>query len=230
MKSNKYIIQRKYKYSNNSKLFIKKFENSIIKELTGGGTISACNLYESNTKKELNLTLIVECNKRPLFVEELGDAEVRRLIDIKFRSSFVNDETLIDENNYIFKANSDYKTEYFQNKHKYALLKILMNAYKRYKNEDSTLKMPESIKKRTEQYLEMSCNLLQWFKDNYELSENDTISFKNMYDLFKQSDFYVNADRNEKRKFTKNKFYEYFQKIYLHVNIIKKDIIIHIIF
>lgn len=190
----------------------KKFENSVIKELSGGGTISARGLYESNAKKELNLTLIVECNKRPLFVEEPGDAEVRRLIDIKFRSSFVNDETLIDENNYIFKANSNYKTEYFQNKHKYALLKILMNAYKRYKNEDSTLKMPESIKKRTDQYLEMSCNLLQWFKDNYELSENETISFKEMYDLFKQSDFYINANKIEKRNYTKKKFYEYFQK------------------
>lgn len=190
----------------------KKFENSVIKELTGGGTISARGLYESNAKKELNLTLIVECNKRPLFAEEPGDAEVRRLIDINFRSSFVNNEDLIDEENYIFKANSDYKTEYFQNKHKYALMQILMNAYTRYRNNGSTLQMPDSIKKRTEQYLEMSCNLLQWFKDNYELSETDTIAFKDMFDLFKQSDFYINANKIEKRNFTKNKFYEYFQR------------------
>jgi hypothetical protein len=35
----------------------KKFENSIIKELTGGGTFSARGHHESNTKKELNLTM-----------------------------------------------------------------------------------------------------------------------------------------------------------------------------
>ena len=69
----------------------KKFENSIIKELTGGGEFSARGLYESDAKKELNLTMIVECNKKPLFTEEPTNAEVRRIIEICFRSTFVSD-------------------------------------------------------------------------------------------------------------------------------------------
>jgi hypothetical protein len=44
-----------------------KFENSVIKELTGGGTFSARSHHEKSTIKELNLTMIVECNKRPLY-------------------------------------------------------------------------------------------------------------------------------------------------------------------
>ena len=40
---------------------------------------------------------IVECNKKPLFAEEPTHADILRLIDIYFRSSFVEDEEIIDE-------------------------------------------------------------------------------------------------------------------------------------
>ena len=90
-----------------------KFENSIVKELTGGGTFSARSHHEKETEKELNLTMIVECNKKPLFSEEPKDAELRRLIDLYFRSTFTTDHSMIDPSKHIYMANSIYKTKDF---------------------------------------------------------------------------------------------------------------------
>lgn len=40
-----------------------KFENSVVKELTGGGTFSSRGHHETKTQKNLYCTIIVECNK-----------------------------------------------------------------------------------------------------------------------------------------------------------------------
>jgi phage/plasmid-associated DNA primase len=189
-----------------------KFENSTVKELTGGGSFSARGLYENSANKELNLTMIIECNKRPLFKEEPGDAEVRRIIDILFRSSFVSDETQVNPSNNIFKANPLYKTREFQEKHKYALLKILMQEhYKYYKLNKSTFKLPQSIIDRSRQYLEMSCNIVEWFKDNYEETSELTeyTPIKDIYELFKTSEFYCNLSKADRAKYTKKYINDY---------------------
>jgi len=190
-----------------------KFENSVIKELTGGGTFSARSHHEKTTTKELNLTMIVECNKRPLFAEEPQDAETRRIIDLFFRSTFTTDKTLVDGENNIFLAKPEYKSVEFQEKYKFALIKILMDQYKIFKKNNYVLNPPKSIKERTQLYLEMSCNIVQWFKDNYTLTnnKNDFIQVKDIYADFVLSDYYVNLSRSERRKYNKTYFLEYFQ-------------------
>ena len=190
-----------------------KFENSVIKELTGGGIFSARSHHEKTTIKELNLTMIVECNKRPLFAEEPQDAETRRIIDIFFRSTFTTDKTNVDNSNNIFLANPYFKTVEFQDNHKYALMKILFDQYKIYKKNNYIFNVPQSIKERTQLYLELSCNIVQWFKDNYQLTndKNDTIKIKDLFEDFTNSEYYTNLSRNEKRKYNKSYFIEYIQ-------------------
>lgn len=189
----------------------KKFENSVIKELTGGGTFSARGHHETNTVKELNLTMILEANKRPLFAEEPTEADARRIIDIYFGSKYTTDLELIDEEKHIYLANEYYKTDEFRKKYKYALLKILMNSYAEYKNNNNIFLIPQSIKERTTQYLEMSCNILQWFKDNYTYTgEKDAIcKMKDLYGTFSSSSYYSNLTKNEKRKYNKTYFSNY---------------------
>jgi phage/plasmid-associated DNA primase len=58
----------------------KKFENSAIKEMTGGGTFSARGLYDSNITKELNNTMICECNEKPVFNDDIKNADARRIL------------------------------------------------------------------------------------------------------------------------------------------------------
>jgi len=189
----------------------KKFENSIIKELTGGGSFSARGHHETNTVKELNLTMILEANKRPLFSEEPTEADSRRIIDIYFGTKYTTETELVNEENNIYIANEYYKTDVFKDKYKYALLKILMNEYKEYKKNNSKFCVPTSIKNRTTQYLEMSCNILQWFKDNYNCTNNklDICKMKDLYIDFSTSNYFINLTKNEKRKYNKSYFCDY---------------------
>jgi phage/plasmid-associated DNA primase len=190
-----------------------KFENSVIKELTGGGIFSARSHHEKSCDKELNLTMVVECNKRPLFSEEPKESETRRIIDIYFRSTFVSDNSFLDPNKFIYKSNSEYKTKEFQNKHRFAFFKILTNIHSIYKNNKYTLYIADTIKSRTNSYLELSCNILQWFKDNYRLTDDksDFIKIKDVYDKFSNSDYMYNLSKTDKNKYNKKYFNEYFE-------------------
>jgi hypothetical protein len=59
----------------------------------------------------------------------------------------------------------------------------------------------------------MSCNIVQWFKDNYMLTneKENYIQVKDIYSKFTESDYYLNLSRNEKRKYNKSYFLDYFQ-------------------
>ena len=188
-----------------------KFSNSVIKEITGGGKFSARGHHENDTQKELNLTMIIECNKKPLFQEEPTNAEVRRIIDIYFRSTFTLDKTLVDHLNNIYLANPYYKENSFQQQHKYALLKILMNEYAKYKQNEFRLIIPKNIEDRTQNYLELSCNLVSWFKDNYEFTGNktDICKVKDIYDVLTESSYFFNLSKFEKQKYNKSYLIEY---------------------
>jgi len=212
-----------------------KFQNSIVKELTGGGTFSARTHQEKETEKELNNTTIVECNKKPTFDEEPTDADLRRVIDILFASKFTENKEEINADEKVFLANIKYKLSEFQDKHKFALLKILFDAHKEYKKNSYMFNIPKVVQQRTRNYLELSCNILQWFKDNYELlserkeqekNEENTddetlhdlysedkhyIKLKDLFEEFKMSDYYYNLTKAERRKYNKSYFVNYFQ-------------------
>ena len=161
----------------------------------------------------MNCTIVVECNERPRFSEEPRDGDKRRLIDILYKSKFTNDEDLVDENNSVFKANGYYKTKEFQEKHKYALLQILFEIYKEVYKNQRDITIASSIKERTMSYLELSCQLLPWFKENYELTNNkkDFIKIGDIFELFKSSETYSNMSKYERKKYNKNYFKDYFE-------------------
>ena len=215
-----------------------KFQNAIVKELTGGsqkllvfatprsegGNFSAGSHYEKDTEKELHMTMIVECNKRPLFAEEPQDAELRRLIDVHFKSKFVTNKSEVDETKHVYLANAMYKTKEFQEKHKFALLKILFDAHKEYKNNNYAFEIPKNIEDHSKQYLELSCNIVEWFKESYKITEDskDILKLKDLFDSFKASDYYDNLTKLEKRKYNKKYFVDHvsdniFFKKYYHV-------------
>jgi len=188
----------------------KKFENSVIKEITGGGYISARGHYESHTQKELNNTTICECNQKPLFKDTITNGDIRRIIDIYFMSSFTKDITLIDEDNHIYLANSDYKTKEFREQHKYALFKILTNYHKKLTREcHNNFVIPQSVAKRTQEYLEQSCDVVGWFKEFYTEEADSYIKIGDIYNEFRKSEFYINLNKTNKEKYTKHKFFDY---------------------
>jgi phage/plasmid-associated DNA primase len=185
-----------------------KIENSIMKEFTGGGDFSARGLYDSDTKKKLSCTIILECNKRPLFAEEPSEADLRRLIDIYFPRRFTDKKENVDEENNVFLANIAYKNEDFQEEHKTALFRILLDAYKCYKDREYRFKIPQSIENRTKLYLQMSSAIYTWISDEHEKTDdkNDILTIKEMYHNFKTSEYYYNLSKADKRKYNERFF------------------------
>ena len=207
----------------------KKIKNSVYKELTGGGSFSARGHHETKTEKQLHNTIVMECNSRPLFAEEPEDADVGRIIDIYFGSYFTDDtkemNRRIKDGLSAFKVNKEYKTDDFQNNHKRALIKILIEKYKNYAKNGHKLKIPDHVKQRTDQYLESSCDILTWFKDNYEFSNNkkDIVKLKDVYEKYKYSDYYYNLPKTKKREQNYRFFIEYFSKnIFFRSNFFEK--------
>jgi hypothetical protein len=188
----------------------KKFENSVVKELTGGGKLPARGHNESKTEKDLHCTILVECNKKPLFAEEPQTADIERLIDLYFGSTFVSTPEQVDEKNRIYLGNLLYKTDEFQHQHKYALLSILFNAYKIYKDRGFILNIPKCVKERTDAYLKLSSTIITWINETYERtdSKSDYVKLKDMYNTLKTSSYFENLSRTEKRTYT----YSYFVK------------------
>jgi hypothetical protein len=66
----------------------------------------------------------------------------------------------------------------------------------------------DSVKKRTNEYLEGCDEVLNFFNENYQKSEEKTkeLKVKDIYDNFRQSDIYLNMNKAEKRAFNYSKF------------------------
>lgn len=125
------------------------------------------------------------------------------MIDIYFRSTYVTDPEEIDEVNNIYLANKKYKNKDWQDKYKFVLLKILFESYDNYKNRNRTFKIPKSVKDRTTQYLQSSCDLLGWFNNTYTETK-DTKSFvkiKEVFTIFSKSEFYNNLSKIDKKNY-----------------------------
>jgi phage/plasmid-associated DNA primase len=188
-----------------------RFENSVIKEMTGGGVFSARSLYEVDGQKILHCTIFVECNRRPLFSEDPTRAEARRLIDLHFSSEFVFEAEKINHEKHIYKANIELKNKSFQEKHRFALFKILSEAYKKYKTRNYEFVIPKNVEERTKLYLELSSYLIEWFKDNYTFTDNlhDFCKAKDIFDNLAGSEYYNNLTKADRRKYNKSYFMEY---------------------
>lgn len=187
-----------------------------MKELTGGGMFSARGHHEKETQKELNLTMIVECNKKPLFAEEPTNAEVRRIIDVYFQSKFTTNIDQLDPKKHVYFAEAAFKETAFQEKHKFALIHILFDEYKKFRQNGFKFDVPQSVADRTQNYLELSCNLVTWFKQNYEFTGNkqDICRSTELYHNLSQSDYFYQLTKHEKQKYNKS-----YLKNYLSTNI-----------
>ena len=87
-----------------------------------------------------------------------------------------------------------------------------MDTYQKYKHTNGILVLPPSVIERSARYLELSCNIVQWFRDNYEEARpSEYVSIKDAYELFISSDFISGLSRSERVKYNRKYFVEYIQ-------------------
>ena len=188
-------------------------DNSVIREITGGGGISGRNCNSNDSEVVMHNTTIIECNKKPKYKEDPLKADIDRTIDLRFKNTFTD---VVEEVNGTdtFLVNKHFKTHSFKEEYKYAFLHILLESYRDLMDQSYILHIPESIKQNNLEYLEKSIKIMEYFNENYEKTndEKDFIRIDDIKDGFLASDFYINLTKLEKRKYSKKYFIEFFEK------------------
>ncbi len=185
---------------------VKKICGSTMKELTGGKGISAERKYSMNNKVVLKSTHILETNNRPKIDGRIDDSYIRRLVDIPFKSTFTSDKEILKETDRqnTFEADTTYKTDEWKETFKHQLFHYLISFSKSYKEKygyDCIEKVETctEVKQRTKEYLENSDEKFDWFKNTYQKKEGNVESIKDIFNHFKQSEYYINLPKKDKR-------------------------------
>lgn len=200
----------------------KAFNTATIKELTGGSEINARMCYSNKTKVVLHSLVMTECNEKPK-MDELQGMD-RRLIILMYRSEFVKKEDYDNKKHlpYVFVKNPYYKTVEFQEQHRHALFKILFEYYRRHKEED--LIEPNDLYMRRCSYSMESDTVGSWLTDHYDITddEKDVVTLKKIFTEFKESAYFFNLSRTDKRKYNSLKAFE---RIIIQHNILSKQFV-----
>jgi phage/plasmid-associated DNA primase len=188
---------------------------STIKTITGENSLNVRDNYSSNCGISLNMTLLMECNNLPL-LDESTEAMLRRVIAVPFVSRFLSAEKFEefkDEPN-TFLGDTYYTSNSFTDEYKQVLFMILTGYFKRvFKNNKIELgNTPEDCKKITMEYLAVSDNIFEWFNDVFEKVDDSIMTFKEVFEIFKEGEFYGNLSKMDKRTYNQKYFYDKLEK------------------
>jgi phage/plasmid-associated DNA primase len=197
----------------------KKINASTMKELTGGKKISAESKFSNDDETRLKAIHILECNKRPKINGKIDTSITGRICDIPFVSYFTtNKDELNDDNaNNVYEANSYYKSDEFKDEYKTTLFYYLIDFIKKYKIKngndviDKLIDCTE-VKERTKAYLDYSDEKYDWFINAYKKKDKSYVSMKDIFYYFKQSDYYNNLTKKDKRDLNYNSFTQYIKE------------------
>jgi len=189
----------------------KKYNTAVIKEITGNSTINARKCNSNNTKTNLRLTLICETNHDLRF--SATDCGINdRLIEIPFKSYFTNDDEELNKDESIFKINSYFKSIEFKENYASSFFLLLTNYWIRYYKNKKFILNEKQIKLK-ERYMIYSDDIMIWFYDTYKKTDNknDIIQFKNIYNDYKDSEYFDNLTKKNKRLHNKKWMIKTFQ-------------------
>ena len=154
--------------------------NSAMRDLTGGGELSARGLFSDKSRVYLHNTTILEANKKPIFKNDPEHADYERVIDIDFPSKFTENIEDVDEKNGKYLANTTYKLDSWQKEHGPAFIIILLKYLKQLRDSGYKINpfVPDEVKERTNQYMLKSFDVYTSFISIYKLDEssNENIS------------------------------------------------------
>ena len=189
-----------------------------MKEITGDKDINVRLLHSNKCGIKLALTLMLECNNLPP-LDEVEEAEVRRIDVTPFESKFVSQERYdeIECKTNVFIGNSYYITDEFQEIHKQALFEILRKSFNKFvANKFQFSPTPQSCKNKTKDYLAVSDDIYEWVKETFDKVSTDNKSedqkedqilyICDMYSMFKSGECYRSMSKTEQRHYNKSNF------------------------
>ena len=208
LNNKRYVIVSEPKKTN-------KINSTTIREITGGSKLSARLCHSNCTDVNLSLTFVLECNNKPLF-DEVTDADVRRLMELLFEARFKlkadYDQLDEDEKEKYCVGDPLFKTDKWKDENKQALFELLREYYMGFKQ--NGIVVPKSCKDSATKHLAKSDTLNVWINDNLEKSDDKKqfIKVKDIYLLYKESEYFSNLTKAEKRELSYKTFSEELEK------------------
>jgi len=145
--------------------------NSAMRDLTGGGELSARGLFSDKTRVYLHNTTVLEANKKPNFKNDPEQADYERVIDINFPNLFTENAQEVDEQNGVYLADGKYKMTSWQTEHAPAFIIILLKYLKELKDKRYKIEpfVPDEVKERTSEYMLKSFDVYNSFITIFKL-------------------------------------------------------------
>jgi len=152
-----------------------------VKDITGGEDINARALYSNNTITEMRNTTIFECNKKPSIDGCVGDAEIRRFINVPFRGRFTADPRFMGLDGYT-EGNPFFKSKEFQDEYKNVLFNYLLQS------NYLDIYEPACVRDETYRYLCDNDPFTAWMDATFEITNNktDMVSIKTITSMYKE--------------------------------------------
>lgn len=172
-----------------------KLRMSNIKQLTGEHNLKARGLYENDFDIQIDATFIMECNKLPFISVDGNEAEKQRLLIIPFETTFTDSQEDIQSDPFKYRpCDASLKTEAFKDEHYSALFKYLVDNHS-----GVDLYTPDDCKKLALKWMLDKDDFAGWFFDTYSEDPNGIISVKDLYRIFKDSDYYCSISSGERK-------------------------------
>ncbi len=157
-------------------------QNSVVKDLSGGGDIVARELFKKQKPLRIDFTMVLETNSKPPFAEQTGDAEAERVVDYHFQSHFTADAKKLakakEENKHVYPLRTELKEKKWWVERRTAFLHILLSALKELKDADYNIALfvPEHVKQRSKNYCESSVLVVSLFHELFSIPEEEAES------------------------------------------------------
>jgi hypothetical protein len=152
---------------------------SVLKDITGGGTINARLIYSTKTEVKLQGTVILECNEQPGLSGAVDAALIRRFVTPRFETEFTANPTLPHQR----RGNARYKDPAWQKRAKHCLFQFLMQ------ETDVKIYEPRVVQIASMSYLTGADEFAQHMDRYYVVtdSELDAVSIKDITCKYKQT-------------------------------------------
>jgi len=207
---------------------------AMLRNLTGNGWFTGRLLQQNPELFKLVATMVMEFNVSPDLDGKPQQADYRRLCDIGFPVNFTDNPNKIDKTiggvTYK-KANSYYETEEFVEKTKLVFLDMLLGVYRQHSRGVEGIKftIPESVRQRTEKFLEKQNLFQKLFNDiwirveinkNEDGSENKvdkqkkTVKVKEIWESITNSEEHRRLTYRDKRQYGRDEFYTWIESIF----------------
>ena len=191
-----------------------------LRNLTGGGDFTGRLLNSNPIQFKMNATFVMEFNNAPELDGKPQASDYRRLTHIEFPVNFTDDENKIGNtiDGILYKkANTLYETDGFQCKMKPIFLDFLLSIYKQYYVDGIGIKfdIPQSVRIRTEKFIEDQNLFQKVFYDLYDVVEDETkmIKYSEAWSYFQCSDDYCGLkSRRAKQEYGRDELYKWLGK------------------